>query len=120
MKDFKNLHVWSKAHNLVLDIYRTTAKFPKEEIYGLTSQIRRSAGSIPTNIAEGCGRNSDGELYRFSCISMGSASELEYQLLLIKDLNYINEEDYKILNEKLMEVKKMLNSFMQKVKAESK
>lgn len=116
MKDFKNLTVWQKSHNLVLEIYKMTSKFPKEEIYGLTSQIRRSAGSIPTNLAEGCGRNSDGELHRFSCISMGSASELEYQLILCKDLNYINDDSYTTINDSLIEVKKMLNSFIQKVK----
>jgi len=115
MKDFKNLTVWHKAHNLVLEIYKMTSRFPKEEIYGLTSQIRRSAGSIPTNLAEGCGRNSDGELHRFSCISMGSASELEYQLILSKDFNYINTETYDSINENLMEVKKMLNSFIKKL-----
>ncbi len=116
MKDYKKLLVWSKAHDLVIEVYKATAKFPKEEIYGLTSQIRRSAGSIPANLAEGCGRNTDGELYRYSCISMGSASELEYQLLLSKDLNYLSEETFTFLNENLLEIKKMLNSFIQKVK----
>jgi four helix bundle protein len=116
MKDFKNLNFWHKAHNLVLDVYMMSSKFPKEEVYGLTSQIRRSASSIPTNLAEGCGRNTDGELHRFSCISMGSASELEYQLILCKDLKYINNETYISINDNLMEVKKMLNSFIQKVK----
>lgn len=115
MKDFKNLNVWHKAHQLVLEIYKMTMKLPNEEIYGLKSQIRRSAGSIPTNLAEGCGRNSDGELHRFACISMGSASELEYQLILCKDLKYINEDTYTTVNESLMEVKKMLNSFIQKL-----
>ena len=83
-----------KGYEVVLEVYKMSALFPKNEIYGLTSQIRRSAASIPTNIAEGCGRNSDAELHRFLCISMGSASELEYQLLLILDLNYIDEIKY--------------------------
>jgi four helix bundle protein len=89
MKNFKELKIWQRSHQLVLDIYLITKSFPKEEVYGLTSQIRRSCSSIPTNIAEGCGRNSDAELNRFLVIAMGSASELEYQLILIKDLGYI-------------------------------
>ena len=80
----------AKAHNLTLLIYRATQKFPKEELYGLTSQIRRSCGSIPANIAEGCGRSGDVELARFLQIAMGSASELEYHILLARDLNLID------------------------------
>jgi four helix bundle protein len=86
MRDFRNLQVWEKAHALALSVYKATVSFPKEELYGLTSQIRRSSTSIPTNIAEGCGRNGDAELARFMSIGMGSASELEYQLLLAHDL----------------------------------
>jgi four helix bundle protein len=92
MRDFRNLQVWNKAHSLTLDVYKATGFFPKEELYSLTSQIRRSSASIPTNIAEGCGRSGDAELARFMSISMGSASELEYQLLLAHDLNYLNED----------------------------
>lgn len=117
MKDFKSLLIWERAHKLVLKLYKITAAFPKEEIYGLTSQIRRSASSVPTNIAEGCGRNTDGDLYRFLCFSMGSASELEYQLLLCYDLKYISEETYLILEKELVALKKMLNAFIQKLKA---
>ena len=91
MKDFKNLQVWEKAHRLALDVYKATISFPKEELYGLTSQIRRSSTSIPTNIAEGCGRNGDVELTRFMSISMDSASELKYQLLLAYDLGYLDQ-----------------------------
>jgi four helix bundle protein len=82
MKDFHALKVWQKAHQLTLAVYQVTATFPREELYGLTSQLRRSCSSIPANLAEGCGRNGDAEFARFSCIAMGSASELEYHLLL--------------------------------------
>ncbi len=112
MKDFRNLQVWEKAHALTLDVYKATVSFPKEELYGLTSQIRRSSASIPTNIAEGCGRSGDAELARFMHISMGSASELEYQLLLAHDLNYLDDEIYTELHEKVIEVKRMLASFI--------
>lgn len=81
VRDFRKLKVWEKGHALTLSIYTVSQNFPREELYGLTSQMRRAASSIPTNIAEGCGRNSDAELARFMQISMGSASELEYQLL---------------------------------------
>ena len=92
MKDFKNIKAWSKAHQLACSAYALTAHFPKEEIYGLTSQIRRAASSIPANIAEGCGRNGEAELARFCQIAMGSASELEYHLLLARDLKYLNTD----------------------------
>jgi four helix bundle protein len=82
MKDFRQLKVWQKAHQLTLAIYQVTGSFPRDEIYGLTSQMRRAAASIPSNLAEGCGRNSDAELARFSSMAAGSASELEYHLLL--------------------------------------
>jgi len=116
VKDFKNLQVWEKAHILALDIYKATASFPKDEIYGLTSQIRRSSTSIPTNIAEGCGRNGDAELARFMTISMGSASEVEYQLLLAHDLGYLNQETHAELHEKVTEVKRMLAGFIKTLK----
>lgn len=115
MKDFKNLLVWQNAHELVLKVYKMTNNFPKEEIYGLTSQIRRASSSVPTNIAEGCGRNTDGDLYRFLCISMGSASELEYLLLLCHDLEYIDKEKYNSCNLDLLTLKKMLNALIQKI-----
>jgi len=82
VKDFRKLAVWEKAHRLTLDMYKATASFPKDELYGLTSQVRRASISIPANIAEGCGRNGDVELARFLQIAMGSASELEYQSAL--------------------------------------
>lgn len=115
MKNFKELRIWQRSHQLVLDIYLITKSFPKEEVYGLTSQIRRSCASIPTNIAEGCGRNSDAELKRFLTIAMGSASELEYQLILSNDLGYIQTDNYEKLNNELIEIRKMLNTFIQKL-----
>jgi len=117
MKDFRQLQVWKKAHQFVLDVYRTTQTFPKEELYGLISQVRRAAASIPTNIAEGCGRKGDAELSRFCQIAMGSASEVEYQLQLAADLGFLEQQEYSKLNEQLLEVKRMLNSFLQKLNA---
>ena len=117
MRDFKTLFVWQKAHQLTLDIYEITKTFPKDELYGLISQMRRSSASIPTNIAEGCGRNSDAELARFSIIAMGSASELEYQLLLAHDLQYLRSDEFEKLNSVLVEVKKMLNSFIRRLQS---
>ena len=87
MKDFRDLQVWQKAHGLTLAIYRVTVTFPRQELYGLTTQLRRASSSIAANLAEGCGRNSDAEFARFCSIAMGSASELEYHLLLARDLN---------------------------------
>ena len=89
MQDFRNLLVWQKAHALTLELYKTTVSFPPNERFGLTSQIRRCSASIPANLAEGCGRHGDGEFHRFVHIAMGSASELEYHLLLTHDLGYL-------------------------------
>lgn len=117
MRDFRELKVWQKGHSLTLAVYKATASFPKEEIYGLTSQIRRACVSICANIAEGCGRNGDAELARFFQIGMGSASELEYHLLLVHDLGLLKTQDYEQLAGELIEVKRMLTSFIQKLKA---
>ncbi len=116
MKDFRSLQVWEKAHTLALDIYKNTASFPKEELYGLTSQIRRASVSIPSNIAEGCGRDGDAELKRFLLISMGSASEVEYQLLLARDLSFLKPDVYEQLNLQVVEIKRMLASFVKTLK----
>ena len=118
MKNFRDMKVWEKAHRLAVEVYEVTTSFPKEEIYGLTSQIRRAAGSVPANIAEGCGRDGDAELARFCQIAMGSASELEYHLLLARDLKYLNTDAHKELEDVLIEVKRMLASFIQKLRAE--
>jgi four helix bundle protein len=116
MKDFRRLAVWHKAHQLVLSVYQATARFPKDELYGLTSQVRRSAASIPTNIAEGCGREGDRELARFIQIAFGSASELEYQLLLAHDLQYLDDPIYATLSVNVREVKQMLASLLRRMR----
>ena len=107
MKDFKKIQVWQKAHELVLRIYQVTMLFPKDELYGLTSQIRRAASSIPANIAEGCGRNTQIELARFVHIASGSASELEYHLLLARDLGFIEVPVFMELDSSVNEIKRM-------------
>ena len=112
MQDFRNLQVWKKAHMLVLDVYRQTDDFPKTEIYGLTSQIRRAAASIPENIAEGCGKHGNPDLVRYLQIAMGSASELEYELLLARDLEYLEPNEYESLRTQLVEMRKMLNGLI--------
>jgi four helix bundle protein len=119
MRSFRELKVWEKSHQLTLLVYRETATFPKEESYGLTSQIRRACSSIPANIAEGSGRQSNKDFSRFLQIAFGSACELEYHLLLAYDLKMLNLENYKQLENLLLEVKKMLASFIQKLKTDS-
>jgi four helix bundle protein len=118
MKAFRDLLVWQKSHQLTLAVYGASRSFAREELYGLTSQVRRAAASIPANIAEGCGRGSDNELRRFLEIAMGSASELEYHLLLVHDLDMLNPEAYQQLNEQTCEVKRMLAAFIVKIKRE--
>ena len=118
MKDFRELKVWEKAHHLTLAVYQITAAFPRAELYGLTSQIRRSCSSIPANLAEGCGRNADGDFARFCSIAMGSASELQYHLLLARDLKLIKPKDYQELEQRVIEVKRMLAALIQKLNAE--
>ena len=115
MRDFRSLKVWEKGHKLTLEIYKVTKTFPTDERFGLTSQMRRSSSSVPTNIAEGCGRHGNAELKRFMIIGMGSANELEYQLLLAKDLGYIKPDQYIKLNNQTVEVKKMLSSYIMKL-----
>lgn len=119
MKDFHSLKVWGKAHALTLTIYKSTEQFPRQELYSLTNQIQRAAVSIPANIAEGCGRDSDAELKRFFLIAMGSSSELEYLLLLAHDLGYLEKIIYESIQNDLVEVRKMLNSFIQTLKHNS-
>src|SRR5580704_5151162 len=104
MEDFKNLRVWAKAHELTLNVYQKTRCFPKQEMYGLTSQMRRSAASVGPNIAEGCGRRSDGEMRRFIQIARGSANELEYHLLLAKDLHLLQDGEFAELEARVLEV----------------
>ena len=118
MKDFRKLDVWKKSRRLTLAAYRTTAGFSRREMYGLTNQIRRSCASIAANVAEGCGREGDAELGRFLQIAMGSASELEYHLLLAHDLGMLNESGYRQLSSGAVEVKRMLASLIRKLKAD--
>ena len=118
MKDFRDLEVWEKAHRLTIEIYRVTRAFPRDELYGLTGQIRRSSASIPANIAEGCGRSGDAELARFLQIAMGSASELEYHFVLANDLRLLAAPDYERLAGDVTEVKRMLASLIKKLTAD--
>jgi len=119
VQDFRNLKVWQKAHALAVAIYKDSASFPREELFGLTSQMRRAATSIPSNIAEGCGSGTDGGLRRSLRVSMGSASELEYQLLLCRDLGFVGTDSYAARNADVTEVKRMLAPFIQRLIAES-
>ena len=119
MRNFRELKVWEKGHHLALAAYRATAKFPKDELYGLTGQIRRACVSVPANIAEGCGRNGDAELARFLQIAMGSASELEYHILLANDLGLLTAAEHEQLTADTTEVKRMLTSFIQTLKADA-
>ena len=120
MRDFKKIQVWEKAHQFTLRLYKATSFFPKEEIYGLTSQIRRAAASIPANIAEGCGRDTQAELARFVHIAGGSASELEYHLILAHDLGYIDDKAYPELDSAINEIKRMLNGFEKTVQSNAR
>ena len=116
MKNFRDLKVWQKAHSLTLAIYQATIQFPADERFGLTNQIRRASASIGTNLAEGCGYNTDAMTKRFAQIAMGSASEVEYQLLLAHDLKYLATEDNQTLARNIEEVKRMLTGYIQSLK----
>lgn len=118
MEDFKGLRVWEKAYALTLSVYQKTRTFPKEEMYGLTSQLRRAASSVGANIAEGCGRRSDPEMRRFLQIARGSANEVEYHLLLARDLQFLTLDDFKELEAMVLEVQRMLASFVQRLSAD--
>jgi four helix bundle protein len=112
LKDFKELKVWQKAYEFSLSVYLISKSFPREEVYGLTSQLRRAAVSIGANIAEGCGRRSDGEFVRFLQIARGSSSEVEHHLLLARDLKFMPQSVYADLERKLAEVQRMLTSLV--------
>jgi four helix bundle protein len=114
--DFKKLKVWQKSHQLALAVYKSTAGFPAQERYGLTGQLRRASSSIPANIAEGCGRGTDNELGRYIRISLGSATELEYHLLLARDLGHLSSTLYDSLNPATLEVQSMLAGLSQRVR----
>lgn len=119
MLNFKDLAIWQRSHKLAIDIYRATLKFPKEEIYGLTSQIRRAVASIPTNIAEGCGRRTNAELANFLNIASGSASEVEYEILLAKEVGYITAEQCELWTKEIGEIRSMLAAYMKRLKTEN-
>jgi len=119
MRNFKDLKVWKKSHQLAVHVYKMTQNFPREELFGLTSQIRRACASIPANIAEGCGRSSSNDFARFLHIALGSASELEYHVLLANDLNMLSKVDHERLTSDVTQIKRMLASFIKKLKADS-
>jgi four helix bundle protein len=116
VRNFKDLKAWERSHRLVLDVYDATGRFPSQEKFGLTAQLRRCCASIPANIAEGCGRSGEAELARFMLISMGSASELEYHLLLARDLGYLSAQHYQELFQEAGDVKRMLSTFITKLR----
>jgi len=115
MRNFKKYDIWQISHDLTLKIYTISSTFPKDEIYGLTSQIRRASTSIPTNISEGCGRNSDKEFNQFLNIALGSASEVEYLLILSKDLQYISYELHSELEMEINKIKSKIYNLKQKL-----
>ncbi len=115
MEDFKDLRVWQKAYELTLTVYKKSGTFPKEEMYGLTSQLRRATMSIGSNIAEGCGRRSDPEMRHFLQIACGSANEVEWHLLLARDLRFLPPDDFKNLEEMVLEIQRMLASLVQRL-----
>ena len=119
MRDFRKLIIWQRSHQLTLAVYRISKSFPKEEIFGLTSQMRRAVSSIPTNIAEGCGRASNKDFAHFLQIAIGSASEVEYELQLAHDLNYINNNDYQALADETIVVRKMIIKYQSELKSSS-
>jgi four helix bundle protein len=119
MGDFRKLSVWQKSYQLALNIYRLTGSFPKEEVFGITSQMRRAATSIPANIAEGSGRGGDPELRRFCQIALGSANEFEFFAMFSRDLGYLDVQQHTSLNENILEIQRMLASLIQKLKTKS-
>jgi len=119
MRDFREIKVWAKSHELALSIYRISRFFPREEFYSLTTQLRRAATSIPTNIAEGSGRGSHADFARFAQIAIGSASEVEYLLLLARDLQYVDTAIHEDLEMRIVEIKRMLTAFLRKLRSDS-
>jgi four helix bundle protein len=120
MQDYHHLSMWQRSHQLTVEIYQITQRqFPREETFGQTSQIRRAAASIPTNIAEGCGRNSRAELAQFLNIAAGSASEVEYEILLAKDTGYITHEQYEFLSKEIRDIRSMIKKYMLQLRENS-
>ena len=116
MKDFKSLKVWQKGINLVVEIYKSTKNFPQEELYGLTSQMRRSSVLIPSNIAEGSGRSSDKDFHRFLEISLGSSFELETQLIIAHELEFITDDNFIDISNKVHKIQKMITGLKKSIK----
>jgi four helix bundle protein len=120
MQNFNDLKVWEKAHLFTLKVYEASKIFPKDEMYSLTNQLRRAASSIPANIAEGCGKNSQREFAQFLNVALGSANESEYFLILAKDLHHLTNEKFLELTNSINEIKAMLISMIGKVRSEIK
>ena len=116
MRDIKRYKVFTMAHQLALEIYKTVTEFPKDETFGLISQMRRAAYSIPMNLAEGAARNSSGESSQFVNNALSSCEELRYQLLLARDLDYLQNEEYERLAKSYEEIKKMLSGLYKRLK----
>ena len=119
IKSYRELIIWQKSIQVVTKVYKLTRNFPKEELFGLTSQMRRCAISIPSNIAEGFGRNSQGDFKRFLNIALGSTYELQTQIEISLNLEFLNIENYNDLMESSLELEKMTNSLASKIKAKS-
>ena len=115
MRNYKKYKVWELGHEVALEVYKFTRDFPKEETYGLVSQMRRASSSVPANVAEGCGRESDAEFKRFLIIAQGSASELEYFTILAKDLGYIKEDTFSEINDKVDKIRRSINNLINKI-----
>ena len=120
LQDFRELQVWQRSHELTIAIYRATSSFPREEVFGLTRQIRTAAASIGANIAEGCGRNGSADFARFLQIAAGSASELANHLLLAGDLGFLEQQHVDSIHKELTEVRRMLTTLIQKVRSATK
>ncbi len=115
MRDFKKYNIWKESHSLTLKIYQITSDFPKDEKFGIISQIRRASSSVPTNISEGCGRDSDVEFSRFLTIAQGSICEVEYLIILSNDLSYLDKETSKELLDRISQIRKQIHSLKQKL-----
>jgi len=120
MRNFRDIKVWAKSHAVTLSIYEVTRTFPKDELYSLTNQMRRAAVSMPANIAEGSGRGSDADFARFVQMAIGSASEVEYLLILARDLRYVDVARFQELEERLVEVRRMLIAFLRRLQSDSR
>jgi four helix bundle protein len=116
MKDYRKLNVWQVSRAMTLTVYRTSKSFPKDELFALTSQIRRAAASVPANLAEGCGREGDAEFKRFVTIALGSACELDYHVLLATELGYIEPAVSNALAAEILQLRRMLGAFIRTLK----